>query len=123
VPDFVLVHLEDVFTFEDDLPGDDLAGGIGDEAEDRKRANALAATTLADESQDLPGLNVVADTVDCLHNTVFGVEVSTEVFYLEQRFRQSVLLWERPAARRALIPYVAFSGRAFIVSSSRGLTW
>ncbi len=51
VADLVLIHLENILAIEPDLAGDDPAGRIRDQTQDRQRADALAAAALTDKAQ------------------------------------------------------------------------
>ena len=75
VADLLLVHLDDIFAFEEDLAGDYLSGRVRDQAEDREGANGLPAAALAHESDDLARLNVIRNARDSLDNPLFCVEI------------------------------------------------
>ena len=97
VPDLVLVHLEDVFAFEENLAADDLAGRVRNKPEHREGADTLAATTLTHQSENLARHDVIADAVDRLNRPLFSEKVRAKVAYLQQWFGQEDLLWQQPA--------------------------
>jgi hypothetical protein len=47
-------EVEQVLAFEEDLAGDDLPRGLGDQPHDREGVHALAAPRLADDAERLP---------------------------------------------------------------------
>jgi hypothetical protein len=78
----ILVHVEQVLAAEDDLPGD--LGRLGQEPHDRQGADALAGTGLADDPDDLVGVDVVAHPIDRLDHAVVGLEADLQISDREQ---------------------------------------
>src|ERR1700694_1113072 len=66
LPHPVLVEIEKIGSFELNRAADDPAGGVGDEAHDRQRGHALAATGFAHDRQRLATADVERDVVDGL---------------------------------------------------------
>ena len=63
----------------------DLAGRLGDQAQDRVGGDGLAAAALADHRQRLARLDVEGDAVDGAVDAVRGAEMGLQVLDLEQR--------------------------------------
>ena len=96
MPDLVLVHLEDVFAFEENLAADDLAGRVRNKPEHREGADTLAATTLTHQSENLARHDVIADAVDRLNRPLFSEKVRRLLIFSSGSAKKTSL-WQQPA--------------------------
>ena len=82
--DFLIVQLEKVPALEANAAADDAAGRIGDQPQNRERADGFAASGLADDGDRLALTDIIADAVDRLDHTGRGEEVGLQIVYLEK---------------------------------------
>ena len=80
-----LAQIDQIFSFEQDLSGGYFSRGLGDQSQNRKRRDALAAAALADQADRLALPDVEADAVYCAQLTVVGVKRGDEISHLEKR--------------------------------------
>src|SRR4051794_4790774 len=94
---------QEIAALKPDRAGD-LAGRLGDEAQDRVRGDGLAAAALADDRQRLALLDLEGDAVDGAVDAVRGPEMGLQILDVEQRHRSRspspCADRERRAARR-----------------------
>ena len=81
----VLLELEQVAAVEHHLAADDPAGRLRNQPHQRQRADALAATRLADQAERLALVQRERDAVDGLDHPVLGEELRPKVLNLQQR--------------------------------------
>ena len=63
----------------------DLSRRVGNQSQDAERRYALAGARFAHEADHFAGINVEAQPVDGLGSACFGVEIGSQVPYLQQR--------------------------------------
>ena len=63
-PQLLVRHLHDVLALKENLAADDLAGGIGHQAEDAQRGGGLAGAGLAHQAEGFAFADGEADVVD-----------------------------------------------------------
>src|SRR4051812_30395587 len=80
------VERHEVVAVELDLAARLDASRWTDESQERKRGDRFAAARLAYESDGLAGIDVEADAVHGLGDTVVGVEIRSKIADTEQRF-------------------------------------
>ena len=91
---------QEIAALEPDRAGD-LAGRLGDEAQDRVRGDGLAAAALADDRQRLAFLDLEGDAVDGAVDAVRGPEMGLQILDVEQRHRSRSPLPCADRGRRA----------------------
>jgi hypothetical protein len=78
-----LAELEQVAALEADLPADDAARRVGDQAQDRQRRHALATARFAHHPQRLAAFQGVGHPVDGTDHAHRGEEMCLEVLHLQ----------------------------------------
>src|SRR6185503_11936328 len=78
-------ELEEILAVELDFAADGLAGGFGDEADNREAGDRLTAAGLADEAEGLALADVEGDAVDGLGDAAAGGEVGPQAADAEER--------------------------------------
>ena len=115
-PHLVLIELQQITSLEHDFAGDDLAWGRRDQAQDRKRRDALPTARLTHKPQRLAFLHGVGRAVNCLDDALLRVEVRPKIIYLKKRhdapFRLSRICL-RPALTSGGVPHGAMGKRRF----------
>jgi hypothetical protein len=76
-------QLQQVAPVEPDLSVLDPTRGAGDQAHNRKGVDAFATPTFADDTQHLSLPKSIGYPVNGVHHSIFGIEASGEVFYVE----------------------------------------
>ncbi len=99
-------QLEQIAPFEHDAPLDGSSGWRCDQAQDRKRGDAFAATGLADNGERLPTRDRKGNAVDCAHHAIAGEKIGFQSLDIKQRGSRYVRRFHRftcvePAGGRA----------------------
>jgi hypothetical protein len=82
---FSAARLSQILAVEPNLAGDDAAGRVGDEPQDRERGDALAAAAFTDQGNDLTLIKIERGAIDCAHQALLGVEIDHEVAHAQER--------------------------------------
>jgi len=78
-------QLEQIAPLEHNAPLDGSSGWGCDQAQNRKRGDAFAATGLADDGQRLPARNRKGNTVDGAHDAIAGEKIGLQSLDIKQR--------------------------------------
>lgn len=80
---FLLTNLEKVLPIKDNLTADNNARRVGNKAQDRKSAHALATSTLTNEADTLPFVDIIRQAINGFYLAFLGVEIGSQVFYFK----------------------------------------
>ena len=84
-PQRARVELDEIAPVEQDLPADDAAGRIGDQAQDRQCRDRFSATGLPDDRDGLSRIDREAHVVDGLDDVAGAEETGPQVADVEKR--------------------------------------
>ena len=94
-PDVAVAHLDQVAALEQDFAGDDLAGRVGNQPEDRQCRHTLARARFAYHRHGFASVDVERHVVHRRHDTAIGTKARGQATHLQQGFGHDAVLRSR----------------------------